>query len=114
MEKYTSTTTTTDGINTQVTNGELVTSYSNVKGVDTVTVSDILLTNQQVCEDRAKAIFLDETYITTRKVVETYHIDDMLIGDLVEIDGILYKVKAISDKVKDAKAIMRITCERWD
>lgn len=112
MELHTSETI-TDTSNTS-TNNELSLSFDVVNGgTDTVYVDDKLITNYDVAKARAESIFLDEGYVTKRVTFSTYHIDNLHIGDTIQLDGLLFKVINIVDKIKGAVVSMDITAERF-
>lgn len=95
------------------TNNELSLSFDVVNGgTETVYVDDKLLTNYDVAKARAESIFLDEGYVTKRVTFSTYHIDNLHIGDTIQLDGLLFKVINIVDKIKGAVVSMDITAER--
>lgn len=95
------------------TNNELSLSFDIANGgTETVYVDDKLLTNYDVAKARAESIFLDEGYVTKRVTFSTYHIDNLHIGDTIQLDGLLFKVINIVDKIKGAVVSMDITAER--
>lgn len=95
------------------TNNELSLSFDVANGgTETVYVDDKLLTNYDVAKARAESIFLDEGYVTKRVTFSTYHIDNLHIGDTIQLDGLLFKVINIVDKIKGAVVSMDITAER--
>lgn len=95
------------------TNNELSLSFDVANGgTETVYVDDKLLTNYEVAKARAESIFLDEGYVTKRVTFSTYHIDNLHIGDTIQLDGLLFKVINIVDKIKGAVVSMDITAER--
>ena len=97
------------------TNNELSLSFDIANGgTETVYVDDKLLTNYDVAKARAESIFLDEGYVTKRVTFSTYHIDNLHIGDTIQLDGLLFKVINIVDKIKGAVVSMDITAERAD
>ena len=111
MELHTSETI-TDTSNTS-TNNELSLSFDiDNGGTETVYVEDKLLTNYEVAKARAESIFLDEGYINKRVTFSTYHIDNLHIGDTIQLDDLLFKVIGIRDVIKGAKVSMEITAER--
>ncbi len=114
MERHTSETIVEDGINTRITNNELAVSFTNSKGSETVNITNTLLTNFEVCGAKADAVFLDDTYVTKRIVIETYHMDGVFVGDIISVDGIIYKVELINEAILGAKVSMKITAQRWE
>lgn len=113
MELHTSETI-TDTSNTN-TNNELSLSFEiDNGGTETSYVEDKLLTNYEVAKARAESIFLDEGYTTKRATFSTYHIDNLHIGDTIQLDGLLFKVISITEKIKGAVVSMDITAERAD
>ena len=112
MELHTSETI-SDTSNTS-TNNELSLSFDiDNGGTETVYVEDKLLTNYDIAKARAESVFLDEGYINNRVTISTYHIDNLHIGDPIQIDGLLFKVISAKDVIKGAKVSMEITAERF-
>lgn len=110
MSKYYST---TAPVGTDNLNKEIEATFEMPRGTETVTINDELITNYEVAKDRAESIFLDQSYITQNMTIQTFHIDDVNLGDTAQVDGILYKVVGVSEEIKDAKVKMTITMKRW-
>lgn len=112
MELHTSETI-SDTSNTS-TNNELSLSFEiDNGGTETSYVEDKLLTNYEVAKARAESIFLDEGHINKRISFSTYHIDNLNIGDIFKVDGLLYKTISINEKIQGARVSMDIIGERF-
>lgn len=112
MTKVTSTDiSNTIGVNTNL---ELSVSFTILTGSEITYVTDKFLTNYTVAESRAKAIFLEDGYITKTIRVTTYHLDTINIGDLFSSKGILYKVSLLKDIISKGKLKLEITGQRWE
>lgn len=111
MELHTSETISdTSNINT---NNELSLSFEVVNGgTETVYIEDKLLTNYEVAQARAESVLLEDGYINKRISINTYHIDNLHIGDIFQVDGLLYKTISINEKIQGAKVSMDIVGER--
>jgi uncharacterized Zn finger protein len=116
MQRYTSKTIVEDEVIQHVVpvNEEVSLTFEINRGTETVNVDDKLLTNFEVAEARATSMFLDSSYIKKRVEMETYHLDNLHLGDIIEVDSVLYKVVSIEDNISGAKASMTIVADRWD
>lgn len=114
MNKYTSTEITEDTVTPHPINEEITLSFDIAKGTETVSIQEPLITNFAVAEERARSVFLDSSYTTKRLTFETYHIDGLALGNIIEIDATLFIIQSITDTIVKSKASMRITCERWE
>ena len=95
------------------TNNELSLSFDiDNGGTETVYVEDKLLTNFAVAEARAKSILAEDAYLTKRVSFSTYHIDNLHIGDTIELDTLSFKVISIVEKIKGAVVSMDITADK--
>ena len=95
------------------TNNELSLSFDiDNGGTETVYVEDKLLTNFAVAEARAKSILAEDAYLTKRVSFSTYHIDNLHIGDTIELDTLPFIVISIVEKIKGAVVSMDITAEK--
>jgi hypothetical protein len=96
------------------TNNELSLSFDIANGgTETLYVEDKLITNYEVAKARAESLFLDEGYINKRVSFSTYHIDNLHIGDAIQLDNLLFKVISIKEVIKGAKVSMDIVAERF-
>lgn len=96
------------------TNNELSLSFEVVNGgTETVYIEDKLLTNYEVAQARAESVLLEDGYIHKRISINTYHIDNLHIGDIFQVDGLLYKTISINEKIQGAKVSMDIVGERF-
>ena len=112
MTKITSVDKTTTDNNS---NNQIVKSYSlggtpDIKGK----ITDPLLTNLEVAESRATSELLKSGYITKRVQFDTYYVDGLELGMLIEVRGIKYIVVNIKIIAKDVKVSMSILAERYD
>jgi hypothetical protein len=94
-------------------NAQVEASYTHARGTEIVHIQDELLTNDTVTQDRAEAELLNQGYKEKVLTIETYHIDQMKVGSLIEVSGVIYKVTSVTDNVAGVKASMTITMKRW-
>lgn len=109
MSKYYS-----DTVDTTASNNELEIAFEQENGVDIISINDEMLTNYNVVRSRAKSILLSQGYISKKVSISTYHIDGLHIGDIISVDGILYKAQSITNTIIEAKVSMTIVAERWE
>jgi hypothetical protein len=103
-----------DTIEDVITNRQYEGSFSCDRGTETITINDEMLTTFEVTKKRAEAEFLTQSYIEKAVTVMTYHIDGINIGDLVEVDGVVYFITGITDNLDGVKATMQITARRYE
>ena len=95
-------------------NAELERQY-DMSGVgETIDIVDETLTTDEACEDRAKSIFLEQSYIHTNIEVTLYHQPNLQIGMVVDVDGILYKIVGLIPVVSTIGTAITIKGNRWD
>ena len=97
----------------EVGNNEITIKYEHITGTENIFVDDELLTTTAVTEERANAIFLEQSYIHTTISVDIYHRDNLNINDVVELDDVNYIVIGIDDNVEGAVSQIGITLKRW-
>ncbi len=107
--KYTSTTITESG-----GNGQFEGSFDIATGSETINVTDELLTSNEVAKSRAESIFLEQGYNTKVVSIEIAHIDNVSVGDITEINSILYVIENIEDYTEGIKTKLRISAKRWE
>lgn len=96
------------------TNNEVSLSFEVVNGgTETVYIEDKLLTNYEVAQARAESVLLEDGHINKRISINTYHIDNLHIGDIFQVEGLLYKTISINEKIQGAKVSMDIVGERF-
>ena len=97
MSKYYSTTIPDGSDNT---NNQIEVAFEMARGTEDITIVDELLTTLDVAKDRAESTFLEQSYITKQLTVKTFHIDEVNIGDIVQIDLVNYKVIKIKEDIE--------------
>jgi len=101
-------------IETLDTNAELERQF-DISGVgETIDIVDETLTTELACEDRAKSIFLKQSYVHTNIEVTLYHQPNLQIGMVVDVDGILYKIVGLIASVGTIANETTIKAKRWD
>ena len=100
-------------IESAITNNQIEIAYNINRGTETITINDEMLTTVEATLERAKSIFLEQSY--THKIIsfETYHISNFNIGTIIEVDSILYCVVSVNYVISGAKATMKVTAKRW-
>ena len=94
-------------------NKQLECSFTISRGSETIVILDEMLTNLTVAQARAESIFLDQSYVSKKISLSTYHIDAVYIGDIISVNSVLYKIIDIVDVIVGAKATINIVGERW-
>ncbi len=96
------------------TNSQVEASYQCDRGTATIYIEDELLTGNDVALERAEAEFLKQSYKERVLTVSTYHVDDMAVGSLIEVNGTMFKTVSVEDIIEGVKAYMQITMKRWE
>lgn len=95
------------------TNNQIEASFEMARGTEEITINDELITDYEVAKARAEAIFLEQSYHQEQLFIETFHIDEVNIGDVCSVGGVLYKIERIVDIIEGAKVKFSVTLIRW-
>jgi len=101
-------------IETSNTNGEIEKSFTFIRGVVTINIADEMLTTEGAIQERAEAIFLEQSYTHEQVTFTTPYQDGLMIGSVISYDTVLYKVVDITYTIKGAVTSMSITGKRWN
>ena len=107
--KYTSTTIMESG-----GNGQFEGSFSIDTGSETINIADELLTTYEVAKSRAESIFLEQGFNTKVVSIEIAHVNNMEIGDAVELDSTLYVIDSMEYYIDGVKTKVKISSKRWE
>lgn len=83
-------------------------------GTENISIVDNLLTTEEAAIDRAESIFLDQSYIHEILEIETYFRDEIHIGDIIEYNSKMYKIKEVIITGEKSSIKMNIKVQRWD
>ena len=101
-------------VESAITNNQIEVAYNINRGTETITINDEMLTTVEATLERAKSIFLEQSY--THKIVsfETYYISNFDIGTIIEVDSLLYCVIGCTYTINGARATMKVIAKRWE
>lgn len=83
-------------------------------GTLSIGVKDEFLNTDEALLERAESIFLDRSHIHKFITFETYFLEDVEIGDIVNYSGTFYKVIEVNIKGSGAKVSLVVKAKRWD
>lgn len=95
-------------------NKEIEIRFDIPRGSESIAINDVRINNYPIAKCRAESEFLKQSYISSKVSIETYHIDNVEIGMIANVDSVLYKIQSINEDLSGAKAVMTLEMERWD
>jgi hypothetical protein len=79
----------------------------------TIKISEPLLSDEYIAEERARAEFLINSYASIDIEFKTYR-SDIELNDILNIQGLPYLVKGISARVDKEKIVFGYLCRRYE